>query len=84
MMIRDDDRDFVNRIRHKYGDTLMQKHNVIGVAIGPVRSRPGLADALGIIVLVNGKLSAAQQNHIPAELEGIPVEVRNISKPRAW
>lgn len=73
-------------IQAKYADTLMQKPNVVGVAVGR-EQREGKPDGpLCLVVLVNKKvpfeaLSAADR--LPDEIEGVTVDVQEIDQPQA-
>lgn len=68
-------------VKQAYQDTLMAKKNVVGVGIG-LRHRNGQrTDELGLVVLVSKKVPQAfldPQDIIPSEIEGIPVDVKEV------
>lgn len=69
---------YVTEVQLRHMDELMGKANVVGVAIGYIE-RSNQPPQLGIVVMVTHKVAAealAPQDLIPAELEGVPVDVR--------
>ena len=66
-------------VKARYEKKLMRKRNVVGVGVG-FRERAGQqTDAVCIVVSVRQKLSPDQlapQDIIPAELDGVPVDVK--------
>ena len=73
-------------VKARYEAGLMQKANVIGIGIG-FRERGGqLTDEIVLVVNVTRKLPSRQlapQDLIPNEIEGVPVDVREIGQIRA-
>jgi hypothetical protein len=73
-------------VKARYEARLMQKANVIGVGVG-FRERGGrLTDEIVLVVNVTRKLprhQLAPQDWIPNEIEGVPVDVREIGQMRA-
>jgi hypothetical protein len=73
-------------VRVSYVDELMQKANVVGVGVGLFRKggRPTLET--GLVVLVTHKVPQAQlapADLVPAEIEGVPVDVQEVGEIRA-
>lgn len=74
--------DYVTEVQLRHMDELMTKANVVGVAIGMVERATGPAE-LGIVVMVTHKVAESElapQDRIPAELEGVPVDVREMGR----
>jgi len=62
-------------------ESLMQKQNVVGVGIGQIQSQGSTTKQVGIIVMVSQKIAEdflAPQDRIPAEIDGVPIKVREI------
>lgn len=66
------------RMQEKYGDRLMALPRVVGTAVG-LRKRQGqYTDQVALVVMVERKLplsEIAPGEAVPAELEGVPVDV---------
>lgn len=66
------------RIQEKYSDQLMALPRVVGTAVG-LRQRQGqYTDQVALVVMVERKLpmsEIAPGEAVPAELEGVPVDV---------
>jgi hypothetical protein len=64
----------------------MDKPNVVGVGVG-LRSRNGrVGDQIALIVMVSHKVPVAELapgDIIPAEIEGVPVDVQEMGELRA-
>lgn len=75
----DSDMQRVNLLIEKYREWLMSKPHVIGVGAG-YATRGGVRGSdLSIVVLVDSKLPEAQiapDDRVPAELEGVRVDVQ--------
>jgi hypothetical protein len=73
-------------VKARHESLLMQKANVIGVGIG-YRERGGkLTDEVALVVNVIRKLPRFQldpEDFIPNDIEGVPVDVREIGQIRA-
>jgi hypothetical protein len=73
-------------VKARHESQLMQKANVVGVGIG-FRERSGrLTDEVALVVNVTRKLSSDQlapEDLIPREIEGVPVDVREVGEIRA-
>jgi hypothetical protein len=68
-------------VRQKYQQELLSKANVVGVGIGLRRSGGVRTDELALVVMVRQKSPPAQlapQDLIPTEIEGIPVDVKEV------
>lgn len=77
----------IQEIKQRYAPTLLRKKNVVGLGIGyrEVDGQP--TDQLSLVVMVERKLddqSLDPEDRIPTELEGIPVDVREVGKLRAF
>ena len=74
-------------VKEKYEPMLMEKKNVVGVGIG-FREREGqLTDELVLTVMVTQKqprLTLRSRDRIPAELDGVPVDVKQVGRLRAF
>jgi hypothetical protein len=75
-MAQDADVARATLVQTKYTNELMQQPHVVGVGIGLLSS-----GEVGLVVMVD---QAAPETQIPAELDGVPVEVREIGQPRAF
>lgn len=78
--------DWIRRVKEKHEASLLSKKNVIGVGIG-FREKDGrMTDQMALVVSVSkkfvpGKVSTADL--IPAEIEGVPVDVKEVGEIRA-
>jgi hypothetical protein len=69
------------RVRYKYQEMLMSKANVVGVGIGLRHAGGKRTDDLGLVVMVRRKVPQvllAPEDVIPTEIEGIPVDVKEV------
>lgn len=73
-------------VKRLYQAELMSKANVVGVGVG-YRQKDGFRTAeVALVVMVTQKLPRHEldpQDVIPAELEGIPVDVQVVGELRA-
>ncbi len=78
--------DWIRKIKKKYEALLLSKKNVVGVGVG-LKEKDGQAtDQMALIVSVSKKLPADEvgdTDSIPAELEGVPVDVKEVGKIQA-
>lgn len=78
--------DWIRRVKEKYETLLLSKKNVIGVGIG-FREKDGqMTDQMALIVSVSKKLSTSEvsaADFIPIEIEGVPVDVKEVGEIRA-
>jgi len=78
--------DQVRAIKAKYEQELLSKPNVVGLGIGYREVEGQMTDQVGLIVMVRRKVPRAQlapQEVIPAQIEGIPTDVREVGEVRA-
>jgi hypothetical protein len=73
-------------VRQAHEKELLAKANVVGVGVG-LRQRGGeLTDVVAIVVMVRQKVPPAQlsqEDIIPGEIEGVPVDVQGVGVFRA-
>ena len=78
--------DWIRQVKAKYEAILLSKKNVVGVGVG-FREKGGAAtDQMALIVSVLKKLPANEvgiADLIPTELEGVPVDVKEVGEIRA-
>jgi hypothetical protein len=75
----DDDKNKLSEVQAKYIDELMNKANVVGVAIGYVQIGGVTTDEQGVIVMVTEKKPEAEltaKDLVPRELDGVRVDVQ--------
>ena len=76
----------VRAVKSAHEDELMAKANVVGVGIG-LRQRGGKpTNEVALVAMVTRKVPLSQlkpEDVIPAELEGIPVDVQEVGEIRA-
>jgi hypothetical protein len=73
-------------VKARYESELMRKANVIGVGVGFREKSGHLTDEITIVVNVTHKLPYGQlapEDFVPREIEGIPVDVREIGEIRS-
>lgn len=78
--------DRIRKIKDKYEPSLLSKANVVGVGIGFREQRGQMTDQIALIVSVSKKLSLGEVSTadlIPTEIEGVPVDVKEVGKIRA-
>lgn len=76
-----------NLVLAKYTDELMRKRHVVGVGIG-IEQKDGVPTGeVCIVVMVDHKAPPdmmSEQDVIPAQLEGVRLDVQEIGTPRAY
>lgn len=76
----------VRAVKRAHEDELMAKANVVGVGIG-LRQQGGVRTGeVALVVMVTHKVPASQldpEDVIPAEVEGVPVDVQAVGEIRA-
>lgn len=76
----------VRAVKRAHEDELMAKANVVGVGIG-LRQQGGVrTNDVALVVMVTHKVPASQldpEDVIPAEVEGVPVDVQAVGEIRA-
>jgi hypothetical protein len=76
----------VMAIKERHLPALMRKANVIGVGIGFREQNGQLTDQLALVVNVTHKLPKSQlapEDLVPSEIEGVPVDVREVGEFRS-
>lgn len=86
MSVSEEQINRLRRVKQIHERDLLAKPNVVGVGIG-FRERDGQrTEEPAIVVSVTRKMPSAlldKDDLIPAELDGVPVDVRGIGEPRA-
>lgn len=70
-------------VKERYQDELMKKANVIGVGVGLKETGGALTEEVVLVVFVTEKKPVSQlapEDLLPAELEGVPVDVQAIGE----
>ncbi len=73
-------------VKARHEARLMQKANVVGVGVGFREEGGKLTDQVALVINVIRKLpkdQLAPEDLIPAEIEGVPVDVRETGEIRA-
>jgi hypothetical protein len=73
-------------VKARHEARLMRKANVVGVGVGFREQGGKLTDQVALVVNVTHKLprdQLAPEDLIPAEIEGVPVDVRETGEIRA-
>lgn len=76
----------VRAVKARYEQKLMRLPNVIGVGIGLREVGGQITDQVALSVLVSHKVPLEQlrpRDRIPGELDGVPVDVREVGTFRA-
>ena len=66
-------------VQAKYADLLMSKTNVVGVGVGFAHENGAATSEVAVVVMVDQKVPVAQlaaQDQIPAQLDGVRVDVQ--------
>jgi len=77
----------VQAVKEAYQDILMSKPNVVGVGIGLRYAGGKRTDQLGLVVMVQRKLPAAQlkpDEILPSQIDGVPVDVQEVGQFSAF
>lgn len=73
-------------VKQTHEDKLMSMANVVGVGVG-LRQRGGVKeDTVALVVMVTRKVPRtllAPEDVIPAEIEGVPVDIQEVGEIRA-
>ena len=78
--------DKAQAVKEAYQEMLMKKANVVGVGVGLRHQGGTRSDTVALIVMVEQKIPhvlLAPEDVIPAEIEGVPVDVREVGKIEA-
>lgn len=76
----------IRTVKRAYEDELMSKANVVGVGIGLKQKDGAPTGEVALVVMVTHKVPLSQldpKDVIPAELEGVPVDVQEVGEIRA-
>lgn len=71
----------ITDIQARYVGELMQKAHVVGVGVGMAKVNGEYTDELALVVLVDKKVpmeELAPEDRIPAEIEGVRVDVNEV------
>lgn len=74
-------------VKRAYTSQLMAKANVVGVGVGFCMKGGERTGQVGLVVMVDHKLPRAQLSPadlIPREIEGVPVDVQEVGKIKAF
>jgi len=85
-MAQDDAIEKVVQIKRQYEKVLLARANVVGVGVGFKTEHGQPTDTLAVVVNVTHKLTTAelaQEDLLPTELDGVPVDVQEIGQIRA-
>jgi hypothetical protein len=79
----------ITEIQARYADELMSKANVVGVAVGLKKTAGEYTTETVLVVMVSEKFPASQlapEDMIPAEIEGVPVDVQEtgVFSAQSW
>ncbi len=78
-MTQNDDMDRITAVQAKYANQLIDKQNVVGVAVGRAKQGGETTDELALVVLVEKKVPLDElsiEDRIPSELDGVRVDVQ--------
>jgi hypothetical protein len=73
-------------VKEAYQGMLMSKPNVVGVGVGLRDTAGRRTDEVALVVMVSEKVPVAQlaaEDVIPTEIEGVPVDVKEVGKIEA-
>ena len=74
-------------VQKKYTETLLKIPHVIGVAVGLAKTNGAYTSDVCLVVMVDKKrpiTELASQDQIPAQLDGVRVDVQEIGVPTAY
>jgi len=69
------------RVKRAHEKALLAKANVVGVGVGYRVARGQRTETIALVVMVRRKVPASRlhpEDVIPAELEGVPVDVQEV------
>ena len=70
-------------VKQTYEHMLLAKQNVVGVGVGLRQVQGVWTNTISLVVMVRKKLPASQlspDDLIPAEIEGVPVDVQEVGE----
>jgi hypothetical protein len=74
-------------VKSKYEQTLLRKKNVIGLGVGYREKDGTVTDQMVLTVLVRRKQEWSQlqpQDLIPSEIDGVPIDVKEVGTLTAF
>ena len=74
-------------VQNKYMEALLKLPHVVGVGIGFVKKDGVQTGEIGLVVMVDQKVSAQDVDpvdQVPKELDGVRVDVQEIGQPTAF
>lgn len=76
----------VRAVKQVYEQVLLAKQHVVGVGVGLRQQGGEVTDTVALVVMVDHKVPEAAldpEDRIPAEIEGVPVDVQEVGQVRA-
>ena len=76
----------VKAVKRAHEDELMAKANVVGVGVGLSEKGGVRTRSVALVVMVSQKVPRSQlaaEDIIPAQIEGVPVDVQEVGEIRA-
>lgn len=73
----------IRAVKDRHGESLLEKENVVGLGIGYKEVEGQETGLLSLVVMVRKKESPPQLDAtdlIPSEIEGVPVDVKEVGK----
>lgn len=73
----------IRAVKDRYAESLLKKKNVVGLGIGYKEVGGQETEQLSLMVMVRKKESSSQletADLIPAEIEGVPVDVKEVGE----
>lgn len=86
-MVQDEQTARAMLVQARYSEMLLDKRNVVGVAVGLRMTGGQYTGEVCLVVMVSHKTPPAEltaEDIIPSELDGVPVDVQEIGTPRAY
>jgi hypothetical protein len=77
----------ISNIQAKYADELMAKAHVVGLGVGMAKVGGEYTNEMALVVLVDKKVpmeELAPEDRIPAEIEGVRVDVNEVGVIEAF
>lgn len=74
-------------VKQAYEQELLSKPNVVGVGVGFRQTGGQATDYVAVVVMVREKIPEAQlspDQRIPAQIEGVPVDVQEVGEITAF
>lgn len=73
----------IRAVKDRHGESLLEKKNVVGMGIGYKEVEGQETGLLSLVVMVRKKESRSQLDAtelIPSEIEGVPVDVKEVGE----